>query len=229
MNAKPILFNGNMVRAILDGRKTQTRRIINPQPAALCPEPYWNARKAHPEMLTPRIRFLDSDGDPYSIPFPYGNPSGKPGSYLWVRESLTLWPGTADYTADGAPVCHQNVSDLAGPDGYPRAKVPSIHMPRWASRITLRIIDIRVERLQDISEEDAMAEGIYNGEYDPKINDGGKPGFTVDGINFYGTAAHCFEELWESTYGLGSWAKNDWVWAITFEPIFLNIDQVGAA
>ncbi|GIK74431.1 MAG: hypothetical protein BroJett021_34190 [Chloroflexota bacterium] len=191
MKARSILFSGAMVRAILDGVKTQTRRIVKP-PSKIVPE--W----------------------PFPItPCPYG----QAGDRLWVRE--TWWQDRRDqlvavmdvdgYTIDkhqasNATGCH--VGDMAGlrANQFWR-KRPSIHMPRWASRITLEIVAIRVERLQDISEADAIAEGI-------------EPMFLGETPDMKRLGARVqFKELWERINGPGSWAANPWVWVIEFRRI----------
>lgn len=184
---RPILFSAPMVRAILDGRKTQTRRVFVPPP------PF-------------------APGDDIDVQLATGSiaPRFAVGDRLWVRETwsgpyrmgdipprdwlpgLPIW-----YWADGAPA--------AGDWTKPK---PSIHMPRWASRITLEVTEVRVQRLQDISKEDARAEGasldmIYERE---------SPSFRAG-----------FQVLWTSIHGPGSWDANPWVTAITFR----RIDQAG--
>ena len=196
---RPILFNGEMVRAILDGRKTQTRRVLKEQP----------------------------EGD--LLGFLVGNcPFGEVGSKLWVRE--TFWhrkeDGISTY-ADGSMRTHpsaiigskyvdeQDVSNwpsIASSFGY--KTVPSIHMPRWASRITLEITGMRVERLNDISAEDAKAEGLEDRDWM------GPSEITLPcGKTVHGQSVECFKALWESINGPGSWALNPWVWVVEFRRI----------
>lgn len=184
MKERPILFSAPMVRAILDGRKTQTRRVIKPQPS-LTPEMDTDAGIA---------KFYDVDECIGSIRCPYG----VPGDRLWVRESFyvqpEIWalhrgPQPLDYAADVTP---DQVEDYAGK--------PSIHMPRWASRISLEITDVRVQRVQEISDEDAIAEG-YGAAFGP------------------GFRYRAFDSLWDSIHGSGAWERNEWVWAVTFKPI----------
>lgn len=211
MKERPILFSGPMVRAILEGRKTQTRRVIKPQP----------------------FDFYDRDGivmDRYKgeIHCPYGTL----GDRLWVRETFQLpicfeemspsevgkkcvdsgyrspW-APIKYGADGDDKFLEMIHDFGGAWGKNRV---SIHMPRWASRITLEITGVKVERLNEISEQDAIAEGII------PI---GKSWF-----NYYENADEPFcgedapivsyQSLWESINGRGSWASNPWVWVIEF-------------
>ena len=166
MKERPILFSAPMVRAILSGAKTQTRRIIKPQP-------------------------IDSADDPIGAYTVDGGrswrcPHGRPGDRLWVREAFIHEP--ADY-------CWK----------------PSIHMPRWASRITLEITDVRVERLQDISEADAVAEGC-----EPI-----RPELVQDGmiVRQGRSAVEEFRLVWEQIHGGGSWEKNPWVWVIKFKKL----------
>ncbi|WP_145517649.1 hypothetical protein [Yersinia mollaretii] len=193
---RPILFNAEMVNAILSGRKTQTRRIVkcNFQDIGfnhdMGQEWPWSEDCEHAED--------------YWHPCPLG----KPGDQLWVRETFGQYraaPSGFVYRADGELSC-----------GDPERWTPSIHMPRRASRINLLITGVRVERLNDISEQDAKAEGAQ--QYD--INR-----FTTDEINLLDTPlnnldtpyTNGFALLWESCYGSGSWAVNPFVWVIDFE------------
>ena len=197
MKERPIIFRAEMVRAILAGTKTQTRRIVKPR-----------------HMAT-----VGAEQFPILAMYP----CGSPGDRLWVREnfyqdgqwSLRLgcepddphggfWSGTSRviYAADGTPL----------PDPIPgnqwRSR-PSIHMPRWASRITLEITDVRLEQLQDISEADAVAEGCK--PIRPELVQDGlivRPGRS---------AVEEFRLVWEEIHGEGSWEKNPWVWVIEFK------------
>lgn len=149
MTDRPILFSAEMVRAILDGRKTQTRRVIKPQPPA-------EAESVLRQLYSQDAPKNDGAwtwwaGKPQKpITKPLFCPYGKPGDLLWVRETWApLKSGNVDFAADWSDMMQK----------YAGKWRPSIHMPRWASRITLRITGVRVERLQDISEDDAWAEG----------------------------------------------------------------------
>jgi hypothetical protein len=195
---RPILFSATMVRAILDGRKTQTRRIIK-----LPKNCHWY-HAAHPSNDG---HFLKEGKEGYwhveELPCPYG----KPGDRLWVRES---WGVSSSY--DGVPP--RNISGAAvryPADGtYSGIKFrPSIHMPRWASRITLEITAVRNERLQDISEQDAKAEGAPSELH------------MLDSVRLGAKATHRagFERLWKSINGPDSWAANPLVWMIAFRRI----------
>ena len=180
MKERPILFNGDMVRAILAGQKTQTRR------------PVW------------------FDDDPSGI-----CPYGVPGDRLWVRETYARHPQFAEvaYRADG-----EEFEDGDGFTWCPKW-TPSIHMPRALSRITLEITDSRVERVQDISEEEARAEGIeaLDGRF--------VSADLCDTARWYGMSmedARCiYAHLWDTSYdarGLG-WSVNPWVWVVTFKSV----------
>ena len=198
MKERPILFSAPMVRALLDGIKTQTRRVAK-----------------HPLLQTLSYVvnidgdwFGDEEGD-FQIKCPYG----QPGDQLWVRETWRkVEPGECG--------CSEHCNHSAGYDYRATGSgddettwKPSIHMPRAASRIQLEITGVRVERLQDISEEDAKAEGC------PCYVCGN----LMDGKNE--DDCHCFHrkagvtdylKLWESINGPGSWAANPWVWVIEF-------------
>ncbi len=210
MKEHPIIFSGEMVRAILDGRKTQTRRIIRQQPID---------EAVRVEILSAPNKYGDwacytAGGGHYGT---RKCPYGVPGDRLWVRESFTTWCDIHDAGGE-APyqTCRcgeiESVEYRAGNKtaNQPRWK-PSIHMPRWASRITLEITDVRVQRIQDIPEEDATAEGCERELYP----DGTDWGATLV------TAKDEFETLWDSLNakrGFG-WSVNPWVWAISFRRI----------
>ena len=142
MNEKPIIFNAEMVRAILEGRKSMTRRVIKPQP-----KEYTEFTGSIPGMGWGKKRGRGSEWLQKYCPY------GKAGDVLWVRETFMLGWGCTDdqpsYKAD-----FEDSNDMG-------KWKPSIHMPRWASRINLEILDIRVERVQEIGEGDAMDEGVY--------------------------------------------------------------------
>ncbi|MCA3380202.1 MAG: hypothetical protein ING08_08155 [Roseomonas sp.] len=212
MTERPILFSGEMVRAILDGRKTQTRRKMKVQPP-----PDARVTVEHYTSIVTDRRYGDMkpgkkvfgalwDGGECGLPCPYG----QPGDHLWVRESGAWRDGVVAFAA----------TDLVLPLG--QKWKPSIHMPRWASRITLRITDIRVERLQDISEEDARAEGARRFDDLPSMHPYGQDArwsmdvpTTTD--QCLGTARFSFAHFWNSINGPGAWEANPWVWAISFE------------
>lgn len=212
MKERGMIFNSEMVRAILDGRKTQTRRIIKPQPVMYEPGQ--------------SIHVSDMINDALRCPF------GQVGNRIWVREAFQgplvseelleeyraypekfENPEYCEYAADGGP--RPEYCDLD--DNLRHGWRPSIHMPRWASRLTLEITGVRVERLNGISETDAEAEGIdmealFDAQdcYDciADHNMTGRP--TVTGA---------FKYLWESIYGDYTWRANPWVWVIEFKRI----------
>ena len=174
---RPILFSGDMVRAILDGRKSVTRRVVKPQPAA-------GVRKS---VFVPSGL---EDGHGKEI-----RPRYFPGDRLWVRET---WAPRGEYKA----------TPWAGATG--KAKwTPSIHMPRWASRITLEVTGVRVERVQDITEDGAKAEGF---SADPRC----KVGFNFPRPH---QARDAFAGTWIDLYGEESWNKNPWVWVVEFKKL----------
>jgi hypothetical protein len=186
---RPILFNGEMVRAILSGRKTQTRRIVKPQPPDMCE---WDQASR---------TFVSKDAR-YGVlrPCPYGTV----GDRLWVRETWGLNSGNFSflslrYFADDERRLIPGKTLLDVHDYW--GKRPSIHMPRWASRITLEITGVRVERLQDISEADAAAEGVTLKE--PELE----------------TYYSGFTSIWESINGPDSWLANPWVWVVEFRKV----------
>jgi len=212
MKARPILFNGDMVRALLDGRKTQTRRAMKVQPpegdyclSTLLDTSGDRSRIGKHQWSLEGETEVDTDQPYFACPY------GYEGELLWVCGSLVREQiGSCDlvgYRAGG-------FRTLAVDWPWDRDVVPSIHMPRKFSRITLKITEVRVERLQSISEDDAVAEGcgIYSeGEW---LN------HHECGI----TRAKRFEELWKSTGG--DWGSNPWVWVIEFEVIHKNVDEV---
>lgn len=183
MKERPILFSAPMVRAILDGTKTQTRRVI--KGLAL----NWIADGFCPEF----IACAENKLCPY----------GQPGDHLWVRETFLGWYNTDDGSFSHAAAYRADGYKLENGEKWR----PSIHMPRAASRITLEITGVRVERLQDISPEDCLAEGI-RGEHG-----NGRCDLTT-----------AYADLWEQINGLGSWDANSWVWVVEFKRV-----EVGAA
>lgn len=214
-----LLMVAPMVRATLADLKTQTRRVVNPQPEndpakhhAI--KPYRTPHGAWNWVLAATGH---GTGDPFPCPY------GVPGDRLWVRETyfafghwetrfspkkgrdewhfvdMTIETGHRyAYAADGEPATYRKRKRAgAAPDWWKR---PAIFMPRVASRITLELTDVRVERLQDISEADALAEGVVPGKY-----------AGLDRAN-----ARAYSDLWESINGAGSWDANPWVWCLSF-------------
>jgi hypothetical protein len=208
---KPILFSSPMVRAILAGTKTQTRRIVKPP--------------SGPHTIDEVVSTPDSLAAFIRSRCPYG----EVGDRLWVRETLRGVIDTkidpeetmpiAAYVADGAHIWTKDKFRV--PWKWTNTSIPSIHMPRWASRLTLEITGIRVERLNDISREDAIAEGIeqWPAHY---------PGASVNWKLYGWLEKHkqcspdprlSYETLWESINGHGSWSCNPWVWVVEFKRV----------
>ena len=194
---RPILFSAPMVRAILAGTKTQTRRIVKPQPRILAGK-----------LLCWRDDALTDDQMAALCPY------GVPGDRLWVRETwrLSLAGGFFVYRAD--PGRDESTAAFNRQDPSIKWK-PAIHMPRDASRITLEITHVRVERLQEISEEDAIAEGINRIAH-------GREGYfyhahrTEPHPKNWIDPADAYRELWREINGSGSWEANPWVWVVCF-------------
>lgn len=213
MAERPILFSGAMVRAILDGHKTQTRRVIK-RPKSM-PGDYL----LHPTKIMDRLRawYSRAAGDVVGTvqPCPYG----QPGDRLWVREAFTI---PSDVTECTRHVAYR--ADACEEDGRLLWK-PSIHMPRWASRILLEVTAIRVERLNDISEADAIAEGCrpdagLHGDDDMGVH------FTSETFDRHNGRIGSvpmpvvrYAVLWNSINGPGSWEANPWVWVVEFRRV----------
>ncbi len=237
---RPILFSAPMVRAILAGTKTQTRRVVKP------PRGYPQYSYCDPFAMPPAVWWWNGEHERVGVR--QECPYGVAGDLLWVRETWakapTLNPLEYHYRADRpdyeleqerearrlAPKLSKQYSEWRWR--------PSIHMPRRASRITLRVTSVRVERLQEIGEDDAKAEGVrYTdfGEYTPRGTaslDGGrthhpfKPrhhaGYHVADVagsdECHDNARHAFGALWDSINAeRAPWASNPWVWVIEFE------------
>ena len=198
MKEHPILFSGPLVRAILAGRKTQTRRLV----------------KHHGELV-PSDKSIVVDAYPNGTPgwfaewpHKYGQrraltcPFGAPGDRLWVRET---W-GAGGMIKPGDPASY--AADWPDAETVRKWK-PSIHMPRALSRIDLEVTAVRAERLRDITEEDAVAEGIERVSHG--VYDGGGPAMGP-------SAQQAFMRLWDSINGeRASWASNPWVWVVSFK------------
>lgn len=193
-----------MVRAILEGRKTQTRRIVKPQPLHVTP--FMTGQLGGEK--TPTGEFGLHLNNDRVIEKHVRCPYGQPGDRLWVREACYVESiGTAN--GYGRHILYRATDQDAPVSKW----TPSIHMPRWASRITLEVVSVRVERLNDISEGDAIAEGIAVDELNHVIRE--------DGINWGGSIGE-FANLWESINGPGSWEANPCVWVVEFKRIESN-------
>lgn len=219
---KPVIFPPEMVRAILDGRKTMTRRLVKhpsgPVPSAFeyC-EGVWL-----PSFATEHDRVNADVGHRYC-------PYGKVGDRLWVKETWNYGGFTLGdnqrFTAPFITKTEPNIPTwveyaAAVPDGeHPPKWRPSIHMPRWASRITLEITAVKVERLNSITEEDALAEGVAS--LPVKVLGWGSPAEQggYGELPVQPDPLTVFEMLWESIHGRGAWKLNPWVFAISFKRI----------
>ncbi|CAB4140336.1 hypothetical protein UFOVP669_26 [uncultured Caudovirales phage] len=232
LRERPILFSGPMVRALLDGSKTQTRRVV--KLPRLNPLGTWEPTRfggpgggrlaSGAEIPEHAAIWHTRTGETIACPY------GQPGDRLWVREAFAFtdahepaYEGSIEYRADNKSwaVSQRELHDVphnCDPRPFDGPWKPSIHMPRWASRITLEVTAVRVERLQDISEADAIAEGIervedffgcpcwkcYGEESDVVAPD--------DPIGSY-------RSLWEQLNGPGSWDANPWAWVVEFRRI----------
>lgn len=222
MSERPIIFSAPMVRAILKNRKTQTRRIVKPSRKQIAE---WGADLS--VCTAARVSGRGDGGDDTWLAFdhpkggPYTavrSPFGK-GDTLWVREawahlprSAYALPKTVD-PADGDMAAYYRCD--FDRSGKPRWR-PSIHMPRWASRITLRVTAVRVERLHDISEDDARAEGVTPSEEPPTA--AALMTAVVRGVVFRPHVS-AFANLWNSLHGPVAWDANPWVVAVDFKRI----------
>ena len=227
MAEKPIIFSGQMVKAILEGRKTQTRRVIKPQPERQgecgyamdhVPAWYWTSPRFDSGF---GVHYLHTNEDAAKRLMVTACPYGQPGGLLWVRETFATGPGNhawgsliyrASFGAPMKPIC----------EGYTPWR-PSIHMPRCASRITLEVTGVRVERVQEISEEDAIEEGICQRPVtidDPKGSRDLFWNFETNKMEL-DDAVESFATLWDSLNkkrGHG-WDVNPWCWCISFKRV----------
>lgn len=244
MKERGMIFNGEMVRAILDGRKTQTRRVmkVQPKPSKSRPGDFWFSSKKLESMV--HVSDLAPGNSPIADYHLFIQehccPFGAVGDRIWVRETWGVvsheldedgriqpwtpdrpatvihempfgngyYSGHAIYAADGDFTWGDD-------DGYEDGRScwkPSIHMPRAASRILLEITDVRVERLNAISQEDAQAEGMELTGWRPTYSD-------PDSGSEVMTPYDNFAELWSSIYGEGSWKADPWVWVIEFKRV----------
>ncbi|AMS22156.1 hypothetical protein AYK59_19205 [Pseudomonas synxantha] len=205
----PILFSAPMVRAILESRKTVTRRTVK-------------ATKAHADgfiMLDhgkgwrPYNAFGDFTSDHEGMEYPIACPYGKPGDRLWVRETFGLQVrhyggGAGEHIVYRATNPDAIYCKSAEGQEYPVKWKPSIHMPRHSSRILLKITDVRVERLQDITEDQATAEGVCASAVES---------FKAAGVER--PAGFAFRDIWTSINGDEGWPSNPWVWVVEFKRV----------
>lgn len=229
MKERGMIFNGEMTRAILDGRKTQTRRIMKVQPE--------NSELGLRRVVESKNgiddgKYFWSQSDATGLKSrskPFACPFGTVGDRIWVRETWSsdfanYYPNDRVWYAadnnrrldievvDGVRGIYSPESDVHVPFRWR----PSIHMPRWASRILLEITDVRVERLNTISEEDVDAEG-FAGDYPTSVFPNLFPGEPKDWSHL--SMRGCYGVLWKSIYGEESWKANPWVWVIEFKRV----------
>lgn len=228
MRERPILFSAPMVRAILEDKKTVTRRIVKPQP-----ESHEEIRLAADAPGRPDADWFLVKHDALNTWAPLRCPYGAPSDRLFVKETWqsacaldSMSPNTiaekcidAGYSSPWAPLRYVadgatngcSLLDFGGKWGKTRV---SIHMPRWASRITLEVTGVRVERLHDITEEDARAEGVAFGEMQDAIINGER------GRVAFFNARDAFAHLWNAINGKRApWASNPWLWCISFRRV----------
>jgi len=217
-----MLFSGPDVRALLIGRKTQARRAVKNATGA-----FWDHAAYSPVVAGGAIQgWRDPEGRLFGwgTPCP-ACPHGVPGDRLWVREKWHTCPHCPDgFVAYGAGGFRQVAPGVAASNhtcALPLSRKcaahgwkPSIHMPRWASRITLEIVDVRVERLKSITQEDAKAEGLAF--VDDGCSEWGVPGIAG---TWSDVPRESFSALCESIYGPDSWGRNPWVWVIAFKKV----------
>ncbi|HIG4558970.1 TPA: morphogenetic protein [Klebsiella pneumoniae] len=212
MKERGMIFNAEMVRALLDGRKTQTRRIMKVQPVL-----NGNFYEVFGAAWSKGMKSIPAvPGHSLSTRCPFG----AVGDRIWVRETFcpvddTQYGGEkwVDYRATPKfEASHPAGWDCAPNDAEALKWRPSIHMPRWASRILLEITDVRVERLNSISQEDAQAEGLELTGWRPTYSDPDSGGEVM-------TPYDNFAELWSSIYGDESWQANPWVWVIELKRV----------
>ena len=190
MKEHPILFGAPMVRALLTDTKTQTRRVVKPQPS--------------PGLALGGARVVEGM-TVWGARCPYG----QPGDRLWVRETFARIDGqTRPWIETDYAATYTHGDRLGDALGIKKRWTPSIHMPRHASRIDLEVTGVRVERLQDISASDAIAEGISL-----HTDHHHRPATSVYG------PVQTYRDLWEDINGDGAWDLNPWVWVVGFKRI----------
>lgn len=224
-NEYGIIYSPPMVIAKLAGIKTQTRRMISPQPIL--------TSQLGDEQHDGRKQYFVEDGK-LRTPARYGSievrcPYGMPGDLSWGRESHAFvpWASGAELHAPDQEHDRTGVRYKATWDRSHSGRWrPSIHMHRWASRILDEIVQVRVQRIQDITEAEAIAEGVRQVTKDGKLmkycvyNAGFKFDMsTVPWSEMPRTARECYAHLWDELHGAGAWKRNDWVWALTMKPI----------
>jgi len=228
MQTKPILMSGPLVRALLDGTKTQTRRVMKPQPDDLEGEPVYHDAAEGPHWYPPTKIGRDGTEYPGDEVFGISHVDGEwgvscpyqPGMYLWVRETWQIF----ERFADCATIRYRASEGRSNTELEERRSVslardydtskwrPSIHMPRWASRLTLYVTDVRAERLQGIGDTDIRSEGF---------------GLDGDAVAWGADLRGEFADLWNSLHSeQHQWNANPWVWVVTFTVHHCNVDTL---
>lgn len=214
MKERGMIFNAEMVRALLDGRKTQTRRPIK----------WKQTRFTEIGEREDGSKWPWSEDAEHACDFWHPCPFGDVGDRIWVRETWNKYGGLLTYRAD-----HDWIDDMRKETVCTAKWVPSIHMPRWASRILLEITYVRVERLNAISEDDAQSEGVHTEVWDQTVvarNYAAIDEFfqfwtedTPHYVEMNQLYRSSFRSLWESIYGAENWQANPWVWVIEFKRV----------
>lgn len=245
MTDKPIIFSAPMVRALLEGRKTQTRRVINPQPqlneAGLWRYPPDTACEGDPKRWVKRFGgFCQTDED--GVRWFLLNPTkGRrllpyaPGDRLYVREhwrTARAYDDLAPSAMAGEEPVKYEADGMEEMWGWPGLFLPGRfrqgrHMPRWASRITLTVTEVRVQRLQEISEADAVSEGCpLDPFYHDTTADGSNPHMVKIDTAKWISPRGWYHRLWDSLHGPDAWDANPWVVAVSFTVDRRNIDAI---
>lgn len=235
MKERPINLKAHEVLAILQGRKTQLRRVVKPQPSKDHLFLGWVLDSTSGNDIG-KAAWAVGDGPLMRDVVWVRCPFGQVGDRLWVRETWRM--GTVSDCSCYEPCgrCPSGKPLYAADFGCEKSEwgpwKPSIHMPRWASRILLEVVSVRVERLQGISEEDAFSEGIERIEEHSWSAKGATPLGTFRGLDewsdtepFWTDATDAYRSLWEIERGLDSWSANPWVWVVEFK----RIDKKGGA
>ncbi|SAT23223.1 hypothetical protein [Klebsiella variicola] len=229
MKERGMIFNGEMVRALLSGRKTQTRRIIKDCTVG---------RDQISKFIQIEKKFIGCYPEDVPELIRECCPYGIPGDRIWVREAFRVHSRATDvatlvYKASErnswTEQTHRVPVAVCNKPATPEKWTPSLHMPRWASRILLEITGVRVERLNAISEEDAQREGVHTEVWDQTVvarNYAARDEFFqfwsedmphyVEMNQLYRSS---FRSLWESIYGAENWQANPWVWVISFKRV----------
>ena len=210
MKEIPMLFSNEMVQALLAGRKTMTRRVIK---QAIGWDAVWKPTKIKEEHLDGIPRYEMRVGTQYSLPW-FKCPYGQVGDILWVRESVSYFR-----QADGR--IQREKTKYKADEKWNGNKLikwkPSIHMPKEACRLKLKITNIRVERLTDITEKDAIAEGVEQ-KFSHLFNEWRFKDY-ANVKDDWRSAVSSFQSLWASINGIDAWDEDPWVWVIEFERV----------